>query len=287
MCIKPASVATVAALAALALTSPASAGILGGGKDKAAKNAPKTSAKDAGAEATAPRKATTQERAAVQRLEPLGRVAFWSREMQIDPMDAEAGVKLATALRQLGRNEEAATIAGQVLITHPDNVDALLEDARAKIAGGQPFYAIAPLNQAKAIAPKDWRPLSLLGVAMEQTQRPEEAQAAYLAALQLSPENPAVLSNFALFRAARGQKDEAELLLRRAVASPASGPAERQNLALVLGLQGKLTEAERLMRQDLPPHMAEANLAYLKGGGAPPTAAEANRNWAGVGASPQ
>ena len=38
----------------------------------------------------------------------------------------------------------------------------------------------------------------------------------------------------------------------------------RQNLALILGLEGKLAEAERLERQDLPPELAEANMAYLR-----------------------
>ena len=34
--------------------------------------------------------------------------------------------------------------------------------------------------------------------------------------------------------------------------------------ALVLGLEGKLDEAEQIQRQDLPPQMADNNLAYLK-----------------------
>ena len=38
----------------------------------------------------------------------------------------------------------------------------------------------------------------------------------------------------------------------------------RQNLALILGLEGKLAEAEQLERQDLPPELADANIAYLK-----------------------
>jgi Flp pilus assembly protein TadD len=215
-----------------------------------------------------------------ERQDPLGRAAFWSRELQINPADAEAGVKLSAALRAMGRNEEAVAVTQQVLLANPRNVEALLEDARAKIAGGAPFYAIASLNDAKAAAPKDWRPLSLLGVALEQTERPDEAREAFIAALTLSPENPAVLTNYALFHAARGDKAQAETLLRRAVAGPGAGVRERQNLALVLGLQGKLTEAERLMRQDLPPEQAAANLAYLRTQPAP----TAERNWDQLGA---
>jgi len=272
MWMKPARAAT--ALAAAVLLSvgatPASAGLFGGKKSEPAKAEAADDAK--------PRPATAQERAAADRLDPLASVAFWSREVQIAPTDAEAGVKLARSLRALGRHEEAAVIAQQVLVTRPDDVEALLEDARAKIAGGQPFYSIQPLTTARGLAPKDWRPLSLLGVAYEQTERPDEAREAFLAALALSPENPSVLTNFALMHAARGEKDQAEILLRRAVAGPGAGARERQNLALILGLQGKMAEAERLMRQDLPPEVAASNLAYLRAEAAP-SAGAANRNW--------
>lgn len=281
MWIKPARLATALAAAAFlaASVAPAEAALFGAkGKPEVEKSKSKDAAGKAG-DAAAGRAATPQERATADRLDPLARVAFWSHEMQVAPTDAEAGVKLAVALRALGRNEEAAVIAEQVLVSHPNNVEALLEDARAKIAGGQPFYAIQPLTAAKAAAPKDWRPLSLLGVAYEQTQRPEDAEAAYQAALRLSPENPAVLANLALMHAARGDKDQAEILLRRAVAGPGAGARERQNLALVLGLQGKLTEAERLMRQDLPPEIAAANLAYLKAEAQPGAAGAAARSW--------
>jgi len=279
---KPARLATAHTLvglmsAALVLVSaapPASAAIFGRKKAEAA----------AQVDPSLPQPASPQARAAAERQDALGRAAFWGREMQINPADPEAGVKLAAALRAMGRHDEAVTIVQQVLIAQPGNVDALLEDARAKIAGGAPFYAIASLKQAQAAAPKDWRPLSLMGVALEQTERPEEARDAFIAALTLSPENPAVLSNYAMFHAARGDKDQAETLLRRAVANPAAGIRERQNLALVLGLQGKLAEAERLMRQDLPPEQAAANLAYLRGQPTGPVAAAGQRNWDAMGA---
>ena len=44
------------------------------------------------------------------------------------------------------------------------HVEAMLEVGRANIAQGQAFYGIGALEQAKALAPNDWRPLSLLGV---------------------------------------------------------------------------------------------------------------------------
>ena len=220
----------------------------------------------------APRKATAEQRAEADRLEPLARATFWANEVDVDPRDPVAGVRLAAALRALGRDDEAANAAEQVLIVDPANKDALLESARAHLAAGQGFYAIEPLNKLHAAEPKDWRFVSLLGVAYEQVSRTTDAEAAWRQALQMSPDNPAILSNLAMHYAARGQSSEAEQLLRQAAARPDATVQVRQNLALILGLQGKLGEAEELERQDLPPEQADANIAYLKAASSGPRA---------------
>jgi len=232
-----------------------------------------------------PRKATPEQRAQAERLDPLARAAFWGREVEVDPADAEAGVKLAAALRALNQPQQAAAAAERVLIVNPDHLEALLELGRAHIARGQGFYAVQHLKKAETLAPRDWRPLNLLGVAYDQTQRTAEARQVWERALQLSPDNPNILANKALSLAASGDLTQAEALLRRAVARPGATLQTRQNLALVLGLQGKTAEAEQWLRQDLPPEMANANLQWLKkasaaprGSGAAPTAASP-RSW--------
>ena len=258
---KAARAATVVVLFALA-ASPASARGLFGRKP-----APAAPGKSAAVPApAAPRvaKATPEQRAAIERMDPLARAAFWAREVETDPIDLDAAVHMAAALRGMGRFEEAVAAADRVLVAKPDHLEALLEAGRSRIGAGQGFYALDFLNRAAIAAPRDWRPHSLLGVAMEQTKRPDDARAEYGRALQLSPENPAVLSNLALLAANTGDRAQAEILLRRAVAQPTSSARERQNLALVLGLGGKVAEAERLIRRDLPPEVADANLAYLR-----------------------
>ena len=266
MCRNQARAATALALAPLLLTgAPAQAAGLFGSKKPAASAPAASGALTKAQPAQAPKeKATPQERLAVERMEPLARAAFWLRESEVDPTDAEAAVRLSSALRALGRHEEAFAAAERVLVTKPANAEALLEAGRARIAQGNGFYALDFLNRAAAAAPRDWRPYSLMGVAMEQTKRPEDARVAYGRALELSPENPAVLSNLALLAAGQGDRGQAEALLRRAVAQPSATARERQNLALVLGLSGKVAEAERLIRRDLPPEVADANVAYLQ-----------------------
>ena len=208
--------------------------------------------------------ATAEERAAYGRLDPLARSVFWSREMEINPADPVAGVKLAEALRQLGQNDQAVTVAQQVLVVQPANVDALLEVGRAHIARGQAFYGIGALEQARTLAPGDWRPLSLLGVAYQQVRRADDARAAWNAALTLSPDNAEVLNNAAMAQMTGGDPSGAETLLRRAAAQPNASIQMRLNLAMALGLQGKIGEAEQIIRRDLPPDAADRNLEWLR-----------------------
>jgi Flp pilus assembly protein TadD len=273
----PTAAATALLLAVAAAPAPAPAGVLPWGKREAA--TPKPAAAEPAPESA--RRAGPEARAAAARLDPLGRVAFWTRETTLDPRDAEAGVALAEALRALGRNEEAAQTAERVLMLQPAHVEALLELARAQLARNQGFYAIEPAKKAQAAAPRDWRALSLLGVAYEQVGRGAEAKQAWQTALKLSPDNPAVLANLALQQAAGGDLGGAETLLRRAAAKKDAPVKVRQNLVVVLGLQGKLQEAEKLAREDLPPEAASANLAWLRS-----AAPASGRSWDTLKAAP-
>ncbi|HUH10304.1 MAG TPA: tetratricopeptide repeat protein [Brevundimonas sp.] len=220
-----------------------------------------TPAPTAAAPARQPADAAT--RAGYDRADALARSVFWSQEQQINPMDPVAGVKTAQALRELGQFDQAAETAQGVLTVQPANVEAMLEVGRAHIARGQAFYGIAALEQARAAAPRDWRPLSLLGVAYQQVRRSDDAKAAWNEALRLSPDNPDVLTNAAIARMGEGDAPSAEILLRRAAAQPTATLKVRQNLALSLGLQGKTAEAEQILRRDLPPEVADANLRWL------------------------
>jgi Flp pilus assembly protein TadD len=252
MCRTPALAATVLAL----LATPALAA-------ESAK--PQPAAAPPAAAAPAPRaKASPAMRVEARRLDPLARAAFWARELETDERDVEAAVGLAQTLRQMGRYDEASETIAQALVIQPDNFEALMESARAQIGRGQGFYAIEPAKKAQALAPRDWRPVALLAVGMEQAGRDDEALAYHQQALALAPNEPGAISNLAMFQAAQGNLAKAEQLLRIAAASSRSDVRVRQNLALVIGLQGRTAEAERLVRQDLPPDQVANNLAWLK-----------------------
>jgi Flp pilus assembly protein TadD len=214
--------------------------------------------------------ASATERSNASRLDPLARAAFWAREQAIDPLDPQAALGMAGAMRALGRFDEAAQAAQMVLVSQPDNAAAHLEAARCFIGAGRGFYAIEHLQAVQRVSPNDWRASSLLAVALDQSQRPDEALVAHQRALALAPNEPLVLTNFAMFVAGQGHLTEAEDLLRRAAALPGAPVATRQNLALVIGLQGRITEAERLVRMDLPPEAVDNNLTWLRAAVASP-----------------
>ena len=240
-------------------------------------------AEDARASSQGPVRASAEVRATYDRMDALSRSIFWANEQQADPTDATAGIKLAQALRELGRYDQAVTAAETTLAVQPDNLDALLELGRAHIARGQAFYGIAALERARDQAPRDWRPLSLLGVAYQQVSRPDDARAAWNQALTLSPDNPDVLTNAAMAAMTQGDAAGAETLLRRAAARPDASPKVRQNLAMVLGLQGRLDEAEHILRRELPPELAEKNLQWLRARASGVDAAETARTWSSLG----
>ena len=148
MCRMSALAATALALALGA--SPALAAPFGKSADKSIDKP----ADKAAAAAPVARKATAQERAQIARLDPLARAAFWAHEAELDANDADAGVKLSQALRQLGNYGDALQAAERTLIIAPDNVEALLEVARSQVGRGQGFYAIDPARQAQKLAPR-------------------------------------------------------------------------------------------------------------------------------------
>ena len=260
MCLKLALAATALSLiGAPVMAAKAPAGAQAASPAVASNSSPATKAPTP----PPPVKATAEQRAEADRMDALARAAFWGRESDADPRDLLASVKLAKALRELGRYDDAVGTADHVLVIDPNNIDALLESARARIAQGQGFFAIDFAQRASAAAPRDWRPVSLLAIALEQSQRDDEALAAHQRALSRAPNNPSALSNLAMFYAAHGQSAEAEGLLRRAVALPGATAQIRQNLALILGLEGHMAEAEQLQRRDLPPAVVDNNLSYL------------------------
>jgi Flp pilus assembly protein TadD len=189
----------------------------------------------------------------------------WRLHYERNPNDAEAAAGLVRSLRLAGRIDEAVKIGAEASQRMPGDARLLAEYGKARLAARDVEGAVPVLRAALAQAPGDWTLLSALGIADDLRGRHVEAQASYLKALELAPNNPAVTNNLALSLALSGNIDAGIVRLLELQAPLRGGtPQTRQSLALLYAMKGDLAAAERLVGADLPPKLANENMAYYR-----------------------
>lgn len=200
-----------------------------------------------------------------QGLDPIATAAFWGTRYDRNPMDIDVAVRFSKALRDVDNNAEALRVMQTASTRAGDHPGMLLELGKALIANERAHEAVRPIERSIALGKgDDWSALSTYGVALDMTGQHRAARTAYERALNLSPGNPKVLNNIGLSYALSGRHENAELALRDATNGGQGTARIRQNFALVLALGGKTNEAERLARSDLPPSVADGNVAYFQ-----------------------
>lgn len=192
--------------------------------------------------------ATREMRDNIETQELFAQAAFWSHEYELNPSDLEATLKLAAAVRKLGNPAQAVQITQTSRAIHPRDPYLLAEHAAGLIATDRALDAMPIIDQGLAVAPAYGRLWSLKGAALDQMEDYQAARQAYSRALQITPNDPNVLTNIGLSHALSGDLATAEAWLRRAAASPGAGAGVRQNLAMIMQLQGRTEEAERQTR---------------------------------------
>jgi Flp pilus assembly protein TadD len=159
--------------------------------------------------------------------------------------------------------DDAIEILSQVPQGAPDRLGALLGLTKAYLALGEPARAIAPADQALALAPHDVRVLVDRGVALDSLGRHSGAQESYRAVLATTPRGVSARNNLALSLAVTGHYDEAIELLTPLARSSSATPRIRENLALVYGLMGDTNRAAVLSSADLDDSSIKANEAFF------------------------
>lgn len=197
--------------------------------------------------------------------DPIAKAAFWGTRYDRDPNNREYAVKFSKALRDMGSNAESLKVMSRMFEQFESDADIALEYGKSLLANDRAFEAVRPLEQAIAVTnEKDWRSYSAYGVALDKIGQHRMARKQYDKALQISPNEKAVLNNKGLSYALSGNLQKAETTLRYASAERTGTATVRQNLALVLAFKGEKSEAERLARSDLPPRIANNNVAYFQ-----------------------
>lgn len=181
-----------------------------------------------------------------------------------NPGDRNYTIALSRNLRYVGRNSDAVALLSDWLGKHQPDGKVLLELGKAYLASDRLGLAEKTLRQSLDKDANNWDAYSSLGVVMDYQGNHADAQAQYLEALKIAPDNPTVLNNLGLSRAQAGDLPGAIEALRRAADQPSAGVQVRQNLAMVLAINGDLEGAERLTRKDLTPEQIRKNMTYFR-----------------------
>ncbi|MEW6256575.1 MAG: tetratricopeptide repeat protein [Pseudomonadota bacterium] len=176
----------------------------------------------------------------------------------------EQTIAYARSLSDRGQAEQAAAVLQIAAMRNPESRDLRAAYGKSLIATGQFKEAAQVLANAHTPDSPDASILSAQGVIADNLGDHRAARAYYQRALNIEPNNPAILTNLALSYAMTGNSAEAIRILRTAAALPNATPATRQTLATLLFTQGQVTEAEQLFARDLTPDQARSNIEWLR-----------------------
>jgi len=190
--------------------------------------------------------------------------AYWGDRYAKNEADKTVALNYAAALRRINRNDQAIAVLQKATLRNLHDPEVLAAYGKALAAGGDLDRALDVIRRAEQPDKPDWRLLSAEAAILDQKGAHDQARKLYLSALDLSPNEPTILSNLGMSYMLTGELSDAERVLRQAVAEPGADSRVRQNLALVVGLEGRFPEAEKIASAELSPDQAAANIAYLK-----------------------
>ncbi len=176
-----------------------------------------------------------------------GALGFYRSALGQDPRDVEAFEHMGALLNEMHDADRAEQAFRAALVVEPDSARARQGLAVALLSLRRPGEAL-PILQLLAEGSRNPQVLRNYGVALDQTGRPQQAQAAYRLALVQSPADPALHGNLALSLAIGGDLDAALSEIRAAVASPLPDPRQDANAVLVFALAGREAEARQYGR---------------------------------------
>lgn len=138
------------------------------------------------------------------------------------PQALDAMLARADALRQLGRTDESIAALREIAAAEPERTEALV--ALGDMLRGLDRYAEAEQAYSDALARtpamdrRQWRLLYARGIAYERTQRWPQAEADFLKALELEPDQPLVLNYLGYSWVDQGiNLERGQAMLRKAV----------------------------------------------------------------------
>ncbi len=182
-------------------------------------------------------------------------------------VDADPRARLADALVQSGRRQEASAALDAAAAHEPTSIFTMLACAGALQRLGRADDAVGVLEYAATLEPQAPGPLSALAALLIGLDRSEQAVGAYERALVLRPEDPNLLTGLARALRLAGQIADALETIDRAIAlAPefAGAHAEKAECLLLLGRpEDALTSFDRSLELRLDPEVVASKASAL------------------------
>jgi tetratricopeptide (TPR) repeat protein len=183
---------------------------------------------------------------------------------QVQPADNQQRVQLGLAeaqlLRDAGQFDEAYKILNQVLENHPDQTDLLYETAMIADKLGKPEVFEKLMRKIIQIKPDHAQAYNALGYGLlERNERIPEAMQLVEKALQLAPNDAAIMDSMGWGYYRSGKLDDSVKMLRRAFEGNPD-PEIAAHLGEVLWVRGDKDEAKKIWQNSLKANPGNAPL---------------------------
>jgi len=133
------------------------------------------------------------------------------------PGEIEATLGLARNLRWAGHINDAANVLAAHEITFGTQPRFLAELGKVRLIQGKALQGVALLERATAGGTNDWRLYSALGIGNDYLERYTKAETAYKKALEMCPDDSAVMNNLGVSQGLSGRVDRAIFTLQDAL----------------------------------------------------------------------
>ncbi len=188
------------------------------------------------------------------------RAVLQQTEAQDNQQRAQLLVLEAQLLRDAKRNEDALQVLEKGLEKLPNHADLLYETAMQADRMGQFARSEQWLRKLIRIRPEYAHAYNALGYSLlERNERIPEALQLVEKALQLAPEDPAIMDSVGWGYYRSGRLDESIAMLRRALAANPD-PEIAAHLGEVLWVRGDKDEARKIWQESLKAHPDHAIL---------------------------
>jgi len=144
-------------------------------------------------------------------------IAHYTQMLDESPDEIEAVLGLARNLRWAGRVDEAASTLTATAPMFATTPRYLAELGKVRLIQGDSAGGVRLLQRATADGTDDWRLYSALGIGNDYLGHYTEAEAAYKKALEMCPDDSAVMNNLGVSQGLSGRIGQAILTLQDAI----------------------------------------------------------------------